>query len=48
MKKGKIIFTIKNEIINLFKDLTNKKFINRSALIESFIEKWIESEKEND
>ena len=47
MKKEKITFTIKDEIIKLFKELTNKSFINRSALVESFIANWIESEKEN-
>lgn len=46
--KTKITFTIENNLINDFKDITNKKFINRSALVENLLKKWIEAEKNDE
>lgn len=43
MRKS-ITFTIEEKTIIDFKKITSEKFINRSELMESFIEKWL---KEN-
>lgn len=46
--KEKITFTIDKKVTNDFKELSNKKFINRSALVESLLKSWIQTEKENE
>ena len=39
-----ITITLNKKVLDDFKKITSEKFINRSELIESFIEKWL---KEN-
>lgn len=47
MKREKITFTMTNSLIKKFKELTNKKFINKSALVENLIDTWIKNTENN-
>lgn len=42
--RNPMIFTIDKKIVKEFKEFTLKKFINRSALVEDLIKKWLENE----
>ncbi len=44
--KDKLIHTVDIETIKEFKTLTRELSINRSALIENFIKRWIKENKD--
>jgi hypothetical protein len=46
LTKAHADFSVNKEILLEFKITTKKLFINKSALIESFMEEWLEKNKD--